>query len=175
MEMIVIGTIPAIFVGLLFQDNIEMLFSNTKAVGVFLVITGLMNYFMDKIVLLESAKKQTGKDSFLIGIAQSVAILPGISRSGSTIFAGLKLGLNKKDATEFSFLLSIPAVVGANLLQITKYSIHNIKYSVYVVGFLSAFISGYLAIKLLMKLFVKNRFKHIAFYCVIVGIVALVL
>jgi undecaprenyl-diphosphatase len=116
------------------------------------------------------------KNSLLIGIAQAIAIIPGISRSGSTIFTGTNLGLKKEKAAEFSFLLSIPAIVGANILQFFKYGSDGIgDMGVYFVGFLAAFFSGILAINLVLKFLLSNRFKIFAVYCFLLGVSILLL
>ena len=104
---------------------------------------------------------------------QAFAIIPGISRSGATIFAGIKSGLSSKDAAEFSFLISIPAIIGANILEVYSNWGEKINYTSYIVGFIAAFVSGILAIKLVLKLLEEKKFKIFAFYCLALGIITL--
>jgi undecaprenyl-diphosphatase len=170
---IIVGSIPAGILGVLIESRIETVFESTMVVGFALIITAFLNFLTDKT---KSTKSKVGfKSALFIGIAQAIAIVPGISRSGSTIFAGTKMGIEKKDAAEFSFLLSIPAVLGANLLQISKFKlIDNDSLFIYLVGFVSAFISGYFAIKIVYKALKRNGFKYFSYYLIAVGVLVLV-
>jgi len=172
--LIAFGTIPAVVIGYVFSSQIEMIFESVKLVGIALIITGLVNLFVDR---LSSKKKNVNyKESFVVGLAQAIAIIPGISRSGSTIFAGSVLGVNKKKIAQFSFLLSVPAVLGANVLEMMNYSdSFKLDIAPYVIGFVLAFISGFLAIKMVFRFLEKGRFKVFAYYCFIVGLLALVI
>jgi undecaprenyl-diphosphatase len=170
---LVIGTIPAVLIGFFFKDQLEGLFSSVKVVGVGLIISGILNY-------LTHMAKEKGilinlKNSFLIGLAQAVAIVPGISRSGATIFAGTNLGIKAKEVAEFSFLLSIPAILGANLLEIIGNYNQPVNIGVYSVGFIFAFMAGIASIFLVLKLLKEKNFKYFAFYCFFVGLVTLFL
>lgn len=172
--LLFIGSVPALVVGLLFQDFFELLFSGTFVVGIALLVTSSVNYFTDK------AKKKKNNvsnlDSLLVGIAQAVAIIPGISRSGSTIFVATKLGIDRKKAAEFSFILSLPAIFGASLLQITKYhSDMNGNLVVYSTGLIFAAITGYIAISLVIKILTSRKFVYFAIYCGILGILTLLI
>jgi undecaprenyl-diphosphatase len=168
------GTVPVIFVGLAFRVQIEEIFNNLKFVGIALVITGILNFLTDQAK--EIKKEISVKNSFLIGIAQAIAIIPGISRSGSTIFASTSLGIKKEKAAEFSFLLSIPAVLGANLLEFIHYkNFAFVNLWFYVSGFIFAFISGIIAINLALKLLKNKGFKIFSYYCLIVGLVVFIL
>jgi len=169
--LLFIGTLPAVFAGLFFRSQLEASFSAVKWVGIELIITGILNYFVDRTP--ERNNNITNSNSFLIGIAQAIAIIPGISRSGSTIFTAVKLGIEKKRAAEFSFLLSIPAILGANVLEIlTHRGGEGISFGAYFGGFLSAFIVGYLSIRVVMKFLLEKKFKIFAYYCFAIGIVA---
>ena len=168
---IIVATIPAVIVGFLFKDSINILFSSVEVVGVALVLTGLFNF-------LTSKQKEEGKSldynkSIFIGLMQAFAIIPGISRSGSTIFAGTKSGLSSKDAAEFSFLMSVPAIIGANILEVYSNWGESINYLQYFIGFLAAFISGIIAIKIVLKFLEEKKFKVFAFYCLTLGIIIL--
>lgn len=166
--LLVVGTVPAIFVGLIFQSLVEGLFESAKLVGFTLLLTAFINFQTDKA--RSGKKKESIMDSLIIGAAQAVAIIPGISRSGSTIFAGTKLRLEPNKAAEFSFLLSIPAVLGATFLElITYHGSGNLNLAVYVVGFAAALFSGYLAIGAVFKFLKKRNFKVFGFYCALLG------
>lgn len=169
-----LGTVPAGLVGYFFQANIETLFSGTKLVGFALLVTALLNYLTDKT---EAAKdKVSWKNSLIVGIAQAVAIVPGISRSGATIFAGSSVGIKAKKAAEFSFLLSVPAILGANILQFASHGVNGgLSPFFYLVGFVSAFVTGFFAIGWVIKFLLAKKFKLFALYCLVVGALALLL
>lgn len=177
---IIIGTIPAGLAGILLKDFFESLFSNVIAVGFFLIITGFLLWGSEmvsrKIVDKKSLKKMNIKEALIMGTAQAAAIAPGISRSGSTISAGLFLGLERELAARFSFLLSIPAILGAALVQTKDItSILDISTVSALAGFLAAIITGYLAIKLMLKLVKERDLLIFAYYCWIVGPLAIIL
>jgi undecaprenyl-diphosphatase len=172
--LLLIGTIPAALVGFLFKGNIEALFKSTKLVGIALLVTGTMNLFVDK--LQTTVDKITNKNSLIIGIFQAVAVIPGVSRSGSTIFASVLQKINKAKAAEFSFILSIPAVFGANILEIVSHSSSLGKNPIqYLAGFLSAFFFGVVAIRLIFRVIATRHFEYFAYYCYAVGILALLI
>jgi undecaprenyl-diphosphatase len=172
LTLLIIGTIPAVLLGLLFKDSIEALFKSTKLVGVALLATGALNLFVDR--LKTKTDKITNKNSLIIGIFQAVAIIPGISRSGSTIFASVAQKINKANAAEFSFILSIPAVLGANFLEIASHpSGLETNPIQYLLGFLSAFFFGVLAIRLVFKVITTKHFEYFAYYCFVVGVLTL--
>jgi len=171
---VLIGCIPAGVIGVLFNHQIEAIFQDPKMVAVNLVITGLI-LFLTRLSKPEENRKIGIGFALVIGLAQAVAILPGISRSGSTIAMGLFLGLMPVLAARYSFLLSIPVIAGAALLE-TK----NIFYYASALGFLPILtgiamsaVSGYIAIKLLMKVMERGKFSLFAFYCLIVGALAI--
>lgn len=166
------ATIPAAFLGYFFQDTFESLFESTTVVGVSLLLTGLMNYFVDAASKVKN--KLNFKNSIFIGLFQALAIIPGISRSGSTILAGVRQGVERKKAAEFSFLLSVPSVIGANMLQIMKYKGSlNEDLSTYFAGFLAAVVFGYLAIGVVYKFLLARKFKIFSFYCFLLGLAVL--
>lgn len=172
--LLIVGTVPAALAGFLFQSFFENLFTLPKIVGTALLVTGLFNFLTDKN---EAVKRNlTIKDAVFIGIFQAIAIIPGISRSGSTIFAGSYRGVEKLEAAQFSFLLSVPAVAGATLLQVLTHggdSSANIEF--YLAGFLAAFISGYFAIKIVYKFLSEKKFRLFGVYCSILGLLTLLL
>ncbi len=171
---ILIGTIPAALAGILLEDFFESLFSNLTAVSFFLIITGFLLWGSEmvsrKTPEKTSLKEMTVKNSIVMGIAQACAIAPGISRSGATISSGLFLGMQRELTARFSFLLSIPAILGAAIVQINDIgSGFDTNTGFYIVGFVAAAISGYIAIKLMLKLIKERNLLIFAYYCWIVG------
>ncbi|MDP3035973.1 MAG: undecaprenyl-diphosphate phosphatase, partial [Methanobacteriaceae archaeon] len=179
--LVIIGTIPAGIVGILFKSNFESLFSSILAVGIFLIITGFLLWGSERVsqrIRPEDRKpleKLTIKNSLIVGIAQAFAIAPGISRSGATISAGLFLGFERELAARYSFLLSIPAIFGAALVQAKDITSLEMSTAALVGGFLAAAITGYLAIKFMLKLIKERSLLIFAYYCWIVGIIAVAL
>ena len=168
---IAIATIPAVIFGFILRDTVKLLFLSIPIVGLALVFTGLVNFLIDKSK--DGEEKLNLKKSIFIGIAQAFSIIPGISRSGFTIFSGVKSGLSSKDAAEFSFLLSVPAVLGANLLEIVLNIGQKIEYGSYFAGFFTAFIFGVFAIRIVLKFLEEKKFKVFAFYCLVLGVLTL--
>lgn len=171
--LLLIGTFPAGLLGYLFNDFFEKLFSDISVVGITLVFTAIIN------LLTHTARSKSNdfniRNSLIVGLAQAVAIIPGISRSGATIMAGTRLGINAQRAADFSFLLSVPAVLGAVFLQILKHGFtENIQPDVYLVGFFAALVSGYLAIKLVLQFLQKRKFIYFSFYTLILGLAVII-
>ena len=178
--LLIIGNVPAGIVGILLKDYIEVAFSSVLMVGRFLLVTGGLLYFSEWIAAQVEERwrrgidKLTLIDSLIIGVAQAFAILPGISRSGSTIATGLFLGLKRDLVAEYSFLLSIPAVAGAALLQVKDISTIDMSAGALLGGFLAAAVSGYFAIKVVMNLIQNKSLKIFAYYCWVIGIIAII-
>lgn len=171
--LLIIGTIPAGLIGVLLGSSIEKLFNGVYLVGFALLFTAVLNFLTDKAKT--GSKEISIKKSLLIGVAQALAIIPGISRSGSTIFAGTSLGIKRKEAAQFSFLLSVPAIVGANAVQFLKYGFSGTENIIfYIAGFSAAFISGVIAINFVLKFLLGGKFKLFAYYCVVLGISVLI-
>ncbi|MBN2223806.1 MAG: undecaprenyl-diphosphatase UppP [Deltaproteobacteria bacterium] len=165
--LIVIGTIPAGVVGLLFKDQIETLFSNAAIVPYMLIVTAVLLFVGERLGRSTGGMKSIGvKDAVIIGILQAVAIMPGISRSGSTIAGGLVMGLERDAAARFSFILSIPAVLGALVLSLGDISQFDISF---VIGAAVACLAGLLAIWLTFRFVVAKRLWIFSLYLVIVG------
>ena len=132
-------------------------------------------FFSSKFFTYHHFRKLNFKSAFLIGLFQSFAIIPGISRSGSTIVTGLSQRLDPKKAFNFSFLLSLPAIFGAQLLNFNKFTqISTQKSPTYIAGFISAFISGYFSLKILKKLVVGGKLHYFAYYCLALGVSILI-
>ena len=174
--LLIVGTIPAGLMGILLEKQFEALFNSAIYVGLFLIITGLLLWGAERVKPGEKDVKDISfKNALVIGIAQGIAIAPGISRSGATIAAGLFSGLNRELAARFSFLLSIPAILGAALVQVKDITSFDASAVVLLAGFLSAVVFGYLAIKLLLKIIKESTLMIFAYYCWIVGIIAIIL
>ena len=174
--LIIIGSIPTALIGLLIKDAVENIFRGTVFVGFFLIVTGLLLYYSERQKHGSITQKNMSfKQSIIVGICQGLAVLPGISRSGSTIASGLCLGLEREYAARYSFLLSLPAVIGAGLIQVKDIATIDVSTTVLLAGFLSSVIFGYLAIKLLMKIIKGWSLDIFAYYCWIIGILTLVL
>jgi undecaprenyl-diphosphatase len=172
---ILIGSIPAGIVGLLWHTQIEAAFSDPKFVAMNLVITGLI-LFLTRLAHPREGKKIGAVSALLIGLAQAVAVLPGISRSGSTMSMGLYLKHAPVQAARFSFLLSIPVIAGASLLEIIKYVRYgsSVELVPLIVGTLVASIAGYLSIKVLLQIIVRRKLNLLAFYCLAVGVIGII-
>lgn len=174
---IVVATIPAAIAGLLFEDIIEdAIRSNFIIIALALIVMGIIIYLVDKNF---KAKKNIGdmtlKDAFIVGCSQVFALVPGFSRSGTTIAAGRCLNLKREDAAKFSFFLSAPVVLGAVLLDL-KDSIPLVMDNllIFVVGILVSFVVGILCIKFLMKYLKKNDFKIFMWYRLALGILVII-
>ena len=179
---IIISMIPVGIVGVFFKDYVEEIFgSGLLIVGLMLLLTALLltfSYFAKP----RQKEEISLKDAFIIGLAQAVAVMPGLSRSGSTIATGLLLGNNKAKLAQFSFLMVIPPILGEALLD-TKEMIENGIASVFngisvtslIIGFIAAFISGCVACKWMINIVKKGKLIYFAIYCAIVGIVLLLL
>lgn len=173
---LILGTVPAAFIGLLFEDLIELAFASPRwASGMLLVTAAIL---LSTRWATREDRKLDASRTIIIGCAQALAIMPGISRSGSTISAGMALGMKKTEAAEFSFLLSIPAIAGATLIQIPQFvrDITNADLLInYFVGAMAAAIIGYISIAFLMKIVKKGKFFYFGLYCIAVGILGILL
>ena len=176
--MIVIGTLP-LFAILPVKDFVEVLSNNTYFIGGALLVTGCLLVACDRV---RKGKKNEGsatmKDALLVGVGQAIATCPGISRSGMTISMGCFCGFERKFAVRFAFLLSIPAVLGANILEIAdvlETGIDTALLPMYFVGVAVAAVSGYLCIRLLKMIAEKGKFGAFSYYCWAMGVVTIVL
>lgn len=177
--MVIVGTLP-LFVVLPIEGAVEGLGNSPAVVAVMLLITGCLLFFSDRLARgTKTARTATVADALLVGVAQGIATVPGLSRSGTTISAGMMLGFDRKFAVRFSFLLSLPAVLGATLLKVIKVFTGELEVDLellpkYIVGMVVAGVVGYFAIQLVKLLADKGKFGKFAYYCWIVGAVALV-
>lgn len=172
---IAISMIPVLILGFTFAEEIEMMFTgNMLLVGSMLIVTAVLLTFSNYAKQREKAISYG--DSFVIGIAQAIAVIPGISRSGSTISTGLLLKNKKDGIAKFSFLMVLVPIIGANLKDLMDGKLSDessINVTALVVGFLAAFISGLLACKWMVGIVKKGKLIYFAIYCFIVGCVAI--
>lgn len=172
--MVVLGTVPTAIIGLAFKDSIEKAFGSLFVVGIMLLITGVIVGITRFIPKAHCTVTRVGPlIALAIGVAQGLAIMPGISRSGSTIVCALLLGLDRELAGRFSFLLAIPAILGAVVLQLDADAIQRVGVTPLILGLVSSGIIGFLALKLLMGIVKKGHFYYFAPYCWGVGLLTL--
>ena len=176
--LVIVGTLP-LFAVLPFKDRIEGLSDNLYVVAAALILTGFLLFFSDRVK--KGRKKERSArmtDALIVGISQAFATCPGLSRSGTTITTGCLVGFERKFAVRFSFILSIPAVLGANILSIKDALDAGVNWGelpVYLVGVLVAAVSGYACIRLLKMIANRGRFGWFAYYCWAVGLLTLIL
>jgi len=167
--LILLGSAVTFVFVLFFIKNIEAAFSNVRTVGIMFIVTGV--WLIAGNFIRFGTEGMTAFKAGLIGLAQGIAALPGISRSGATISTGLFLGLDGHDSAKFSFLLSIPAILGAFLFKVKESGSNLSGINInYFIGFFIACITGVLSLKLLLKVLYRNKFHWFGIYCVLAGI-----
>ncbi len=174
---IVVSMIPVFFVGVFFQDQIEALFSgNILLVGFSLLFTAALLYSTTRIKAYEG--EVTFIRAFWIGIAQAIAVLPGVSRSGSTISVALLTGVSKEKAARFSFLMVLPVIFGAMILEYKDFveaaPVRIISNSCLAIGFIAAFVAGVFACRWMIKIVKRSKLDYFAYYCAAVGLIAVI-
>lgn len=172
---IVISMIPAAVIGYTYESQFAELFGgNIKLVGFMLIITALLLYLADKAK--DTNKKVSFQDAFIIGIAQAIAMLPGISRSGATISTSVLLGNDKTKAARFSFLMVVPLIFGKIAKDVLSgdISMESQNITSLSVGFVAAFVAGLFACTWMIALVKKSKLSYFAIYCAIVGIIAII-
>ncbi|HAQ69685.1 MAG TPA: UDP-diphosphatase [Flavobacteriales bacterium] len=173
---IILSMIPAAVIGVIFNDQIEALFSRQiLLVGAMLILTGLLLFLADRAK--NTNKKVTYSSALLIGISQAIAILPGISRSGATISTSVLLGIDRERAARFSFLMVVPLILGKMAKDLLEGGIAKSQMEILplVLGALAAFISGLIACQWMISLVKKSQLKYFSFYCLIVGTIAILI
>ena len=176
--LILLGTIPTGIIAVLFKTELESFFDETLLVSTMLILTGII------LQLPRLRKEDTDSTDAiteklktwhapLIGVAQGCAITPGISRSGTTISLALFLGIPAKTAAEYSFLLSIPAILGAVVLKIRDIDDTTIPFYIVAAGMLASFIVGYIALRFLLAILNRGKFSLFSYYCVALGLISL--
>jgi undecaprenyl-diphosphatase len=174
--LIAIGSLPTAVLGLLFHRFADRIFANVTLVGAMLLVTGSLLWFTRRArPAARPLQHMRARDAAWIGLAQGLAILPGISRSGATISTALYLGLDRRLAGRFSFLLSIPAIVGALLLEIKSADLQaSATATAILLGTAAAGVSGYFALVVLLRLVEKGKIQYFAPYCWLLGCAALI-
>lgn len=177
MAMIIVGSVPTAILGLFFAGAAEEIFSSVTLVGITLMVTGTFLWFTKKRIGSGYEIPAMGwLHGIIIGIVQGLAIIPGISRSGATISAALYLGMDRQTAFRFSFLLSIPAIMGAFVLGLDGEAFAGrVPVGLMLIGSLSAAVVGYIALKILLRMVISGWLYRFAPYCWIVGVLALAL
>jgi len=172
---IVLSMIPAALVGVLLDEEIESFFGGkVLLVGAMLLVTAILLLLADKA---KNTNKKVGiKEAIIIGVSQAIAILPGISRSGATISTSVLLGVDREKAARFSFLMVVPLILGKMAKDVLDGAFDSVNGAMlnYGVGFIAAFVTGILACTWMIKLVKKSKLKYFAFYCLIVGVIAIV-
>ena len=175
--MLIVATIPATVAAFVLGDIIEN--PELWQIGIFLIITAILLFLSEKLAGGNTdLEKMSSKRAFGVGCFQALGTLPGISRSGSTIVGGLFCGLDKKTAVRFSFLMSIPAILGALVLDIKDIFTapsQTLSFLPVIVGMITAAVSGYFAIKFLLRLVEKSKLSYFSIYCTLAGIFAIIL
>lgn len=176
--LIVVATLPLLLV-VPFSEKVEMLFAKTGFIGFALLATGTLLFVADKLSAgRKNERTATVVDVLVVGLAQAVAVLPGLSRSGTTITVGMARGLKRDFAMKFSFLLSIPAIIGSVLLELIKAFSAGVTWSllpIYLVGMVFAGVTGYFALRFLKVIINKALFGKMSYYCWGVGVLTLIL
>ena len=181
-KKIVIASIPAAVVGLLFDDYIDKIFFNPLTIGITLVVYGIIfiiiEYRKKTVIKHNDIKKLSLKLAFTIGLAQVLAMIPGTSRSGITIIAGILLACSRDLSAEFSFLLSIPIMFGASGLKLIKFLLNDSfrfnQIILLLIGLLIAFMVSLLVVKWLLKFIKKHSFKSFGYYRIVLGILIII-
>lgn len=169
---LIVGTIPAGVIGILFQNFIEEHLASIKTVGITLFVTGIALWLIRNLRGRKNDADLSYKDAIIVGLAQAVALIPGISRSGATIVAAMGLGMKQETALRYSFLLYIPVSAGGMILGFSD--ILNDPYFAdlaipYLLAFIASLIASYFSLKWFMNIMAKGNLKYFAFYCFIVG------
>ena len=171
--LIILATIPSVVFALISKSFILMLFESIKFVSVALIFTGVI-LFISGYAKHTDQKLNLSK-GLMVGISQALAIIPGVSRSGMTISFAILFGISSKEAAKFSFMLAIPAIIGATILTLidTKFDqVEDLIFPLILIAFI-AFLSGYLALMFLIKILNAGKFYYFSFYCIFIGLISL--
>lgn len=175
--MIIVATLPLVLV-VFIKKYVEALYGSTLFIGFALLLTGLLLFLSDRMQRgRKNARTATMLDALIVGLAQTIAVVPGLSRSGTTIAVGMLRGFSRKFAVRFSFLMSIPAILGAGVLEIgdaVQAGIDPKLIPIYLAGVLVATVAGFFAIKLVNLLVKQGKFGNFAYYCWAIGLIAIV-
>lgn len=166
---LVIATIPGAIIGFALEDKAATVFRSPLLIGTMLIVMGIILYLADRKKQLRTTETMTISDAILIGLSQALAIIPGVSRSGSTMTVARLLSLTREDAARFSFLMSTPIIMGAGLLSIRHLHVADIN-TAFIVGVISSFIVGLLSISFLLRYLKTSNFKIFVGYRFLVGL-----
>jgi undecaprenyl-diphosphatase len=176
---VIIGSLPIATVGLVFQDEIETVLRSLWFVAIMLIAWSGVMWYADRIATQKLKEDNVGwKDTLKIGLAQCIALIPGVSRSGATISAGLMLGFDRVTATRLSFFLGIPALVAAGILQAVthaQYIDEGVGWTATIIGIVTSFIVGYISIAWLLKFVSNHDFTGFVIYRLVIGVVLITL
>lgn len=173
---VIVGTIPTVLIGLIFREPLEGLFGNLNRVGFMLVCTGLILIVTRLLPKDYNRRGRVGLFTALaVGAAQGLAIIPGISRSGTTIVCGMLCGMERSLSARYSFLLSIPAIIGAMIFQVSSNGIDGARLLPITIGFISSAIVGFISLKILMSVVRKGNLVYFAPYCWALGLLIIFL
>ncbi len=177
--LLIIGVIPTGLMGLVFKSSVEQAFQSSLFVGIMLLVTGFLLWLITRLPQGgKDIKRMRPLDAFWIGIMQGLAVIPGISRSGSTIVGALWRGLDRATAVRYSFMLASPVILGATILEIRDLytvGIEGVMLWNYLIGGLFAFIFGVIAIKFFINLLERKRFHYFSYYCWLAGSITIIL
>ncbi|MBX7232128.1 MAG: undecaprenyl-diphosphate phosphatase [Bdellovibrionales bacterium] len=179
--MVLVASVPTAFIGLVFRHQLEAMFSDMKSLGICFILTGVILYltrFMksdttwtkDSLKSLTGVEKITSVKAFLIGTAQGLAIIPSISRSGTTIITGLYLGLPGPTVAMFSFIMSLPAIAGAALLELKDIPLTSARWEIIAIGVFTSYLSGLLGLLTVLKVIRKGRLELFTGYLILLGV-----
>ncbi|MFW6287649.1 MAG: undecaprenyl-diphosphatase UppP [bacterium] len=175
--LILVAIIPTGIIGFLFEDYIEGIFSSVLTVGIMLLITGLLIFLTERLSRVKfNLDDMKEHNALIVGIAQGLAIIPGISRSGSTIVSSLLQGLDRESAARFSFLVSVPVIAGVGLLElkdVLTVGLVELSWISLLVGFMVSAVSGYFAIKYLLHVLKRGSLVIFAYYCWGIGLIVI--
>lgn len=171
---LVIATIPGAVIGFALESKAETVFRSPLLIGVMLIVMGILLYLGDRQRQLRTMDTMTFSDALLIGLSQALAIIPGVSRSGSTMTVARWLSLTREDAARFSFLMSTPIITGAGLLSMRDLHISDIN-TAFIIGVITSFIVGLLSISFLLRYLKTSNFKIFVGYRILLGIIVIFL
>lgn len=173
--LLILSAIPAAVLGYLFSDLFERLFGTPRLVAILLIVTALLLWVSETMARRErSLESMAWYEALLIGVAQGIAIAPGISRSGATLAAGLLMGFKRQEATRFAFLMAVPVILGAAGYKLLKAPLAGLQIGVLLAGMMAAAVVGYLVIRVFMNYVRSHSLRPFAIYCAAFGILCLV-
>ncbi|WP_188207124.1 undecaprenyl-diphosphate phosphatase [Alkalibacillus aidingensis] len=175
--LLFIATIPAGLIGVLFEDMIGSIFDHVKLVGITLILTAIALWIIRNLKGYKDDAEMTIKDAIIIGFAQSIALLPGISRSGATIVAAMLVGLKRRSALKFSFLMYIPVSLGTMVFatnDVLSDPAISSQFILYVIALIGAIFASYFALLFFINVMTSGNLKYFAYYCMGIGVLALI-